>query len=319
MALFTSAGVAAFLGVQASFFTAATAFVLNAAVGLGVNLLASAVAGKPQPAGQGFALNGSLRSGGDVPRSFIMGRYATAGSFVWANTWGKSGDTPNAFLTQVIAISDLPIGGLVEVWVNGEKCTLITGEPHADGRGYPVQQYRKDGKDNLWIKFYDGTQTTADSFLTTHASNGQRGYANTRVGYGVAYAIATASITKNLFSGFPSFKFVVDGVKFYDITKDSTAGGSGSQRLGDPSTWGGDGDHLPAVQAYNLLRGLSWGSEWFYGLQGVTAARLPAANWRAQIAKCRAEIEGADGPVLRQCARCRAARASPPIRRERAG
>lgn len=287
MAIFSA--IASAVGAVASFIGglgAIGSFVLKTAVGIGLNLLAQSIAGKPKD--PTFSINGSLQAGGDLPRSFILGRTATAGSLVWANTWGNVDDTPNAFLTQVIALADLPIASLDEVWVNGERCTLGADT----GYGRNVNEYH----DSLWVKFYDGTQTTADPFLVSTASNGQRQWESTRVGLGVAYAIVTAKVTKNLFSGIPSFKFVVSGTRLYDPSRDSSVGGSGSHRWSTPNTWGGDGDHLPAVQAYNLLRGLTFGNKWFYGLQGLAAARLPAANWIAQINKCRATIGGASGP-----------------------
>lgn len=295
MALFSA--ISAVIGAVGTFIGglgAIGSFLLKTAVGIGLNLLAQAIAGKPKD--PTFSINGTLQAGGDIPRSFILGRTATAGSLVWVNTWGKSGDTPNAHLTQVIALSDLPVASLDEVWVNGEKVTLGT-TPHPDGLGYPATQYNKDGKDHLWVKFYDGGQTTADTFLTTTASSGSRQWESSRVGRGVAYAIVTAKVTKNMFSGIPNFKFVVSGTPLYDPSKDSTvSGGSGSHRWDNPATWGGDGDHLPAVQIYNLLRGVQHNGQWFYGLQGMTAARLPTVNWIAQINKCRA---GDDGPVYR--------------------
>ena len=86
-----------------------------------------------------------------------------------------------------------------------------------------------------------------------------------------------------------SGKFALSGIPLYDPTQDDTNGGSGSHRYSDPTTWGGDGDQLPAVQAYNLLRGIRYKGAWLYGLQAMTGqARLPAANWNAQINKCRA-------------------------------
>ncbi|UXT99926.1 phage tail protein [Agrobacterium tumefaciens] len=278
MAIFTSVGIAAALSTTAGFFTAAAAFVLNTAVGIGVSLLAKSLAGKPKD--PTFSINGTLQGGGDVPRSFILGRTATAGSLVFVNTWGQDGDTPNAYLTQVIALSDMPVRGLAEVWVNGERVTL----GGLTDRGYAVNEYA----DSLWIKFYDGTQTTADSFLFTSVSNGNRWWNPDRVGRGVAYAIVTARVSKNMFSGVPSFKFVLEGMRLYDISRDSTQGGVGPQRFADPSTWGGDGDFLPAVQIYNLLRGISYNGQWFYGLQNLSSSRLPGAAWIAQIEKHRA-------------------------------
>lgn len=253
-------------------------FLLKTAVGVGVSLLAQSLAGKPKD--PTFSINGTLQGGGDISRSFILGRTATAGSLVFVNTWGQDGDTPNAYLTQVIALSDMPIRGLAEVWVNGERVTL----GGLSERGYAVNEY----PDSLWVKFYDGTQTTADSFLFTSVSNGNRWWNPDRIGRGVAYAIVTARVSKNMFSGVPSFKFVLEGMRLYDISRDSTQGGVGTHRYADPATWGGDGDFLPAVQIYNLLRGISYNGQWFYGLQNMAAARLPALAWIAQIEKHRA-------------------------------
>lgn len=286
MALFTA--IAGVVGAISAFTIggfAIGATLLKAAVGIGLNLLASAIAGKPkQPV---FSINGTLRSGGDVPRSFILGRTATAGSLIWANTWGQSGDTPNAHLTQVIALSDLPVQALDEFWVNGEMVTL---DPTVTAMGRAVIEYRKDGKDHLWVKFYDGTQTGSDPFLTGTATNANRQWQSTRIGMGTAYAIVTAKVEKTLFSGIPNFKFAMTGLRLYDPSRDSTvAGGSGAHRWNNPATWGGDGDHNPVVQLYNLMRGISYNGQWIYGLQEMTPARLPTVNWISQINKCRAD------------------------------
>lgn len=279
MAIFTAiASVFTAVGSFIGGLGAVGAFLLKTAVGVGLSLLAQSLAGKPKD--PTFSINGTLQGGGDVPRSFIMGRTATAGSLVFVNTWGQDGDTPNAYLTQVIALSDLPVRGLAEVWVNGELVTL----GGLTDRGYAVNEYQ----DSLWVKFYDGTQTTADSFLFTSVSNGNRWWNPDRIGRGVAYAIVTARVSKNMFSGVPSFKFVLEGLRLYDISRDSTQGGVGPQRFADPATWGGDGDFLPAVQIYNLLRGISYNGQWFYGLQNLSSSRLPAAAWIAQIEKHRA-------------------------------
>ncbi|TGR71430.1 phage tail protein [bacterium M00.F.Ca.ET.194.01.1.1] len=279
MAIFTAiASVFTAVGSFIGGLGAVGAFLLKTAVGLGVSLLAQSLAGKPKD--PTFSINGTLQGGGDVARSFIMGRTATAGSLVFVNTWGQDGDTPNAYLTQVIALSDLPVRGLAEVWVNGELVTL----GGLTDRGYAVSEY----PDSLWVKFYDGTQTAADSFLFTSVSNGNRWWNPDRIGRGVAYAIVTARVSKNMFSGVPSFKFVLEGLRLYDISRDSTQGGVGPQRFADPATWGGDGDFLPAVQIYNLLRGITYSGQWFYGLQNLSSSRLPAAAWIAQIEKHRA-------------------------------
>ncbi|SOC38968.1 uncharacterized protein DUF1983 [Rhizobium subbaraonis] len=294
MAIFSSiaAGIS---GLLAGTFLASGvgAFILKAAVGIGLNLLASSLAGQPEQTP--FAIQGQLQTGGDVARSFPIGYTATAGSLVYANTWGEAGKTPNAYFTQVIALADLPGSTLAGLWVNGEKCTIDFDNHSYPDWGFPVTEYEDDGDNALWIKFYDGTQTAADPFLVNSVSSENRPYESTRVGVGVAYVIVTAQIKEELFTGFPQFKFELNGCKLYDPSKDSSVGGNGPQRWANPSTWGGDGDHLPAVQLYNVLRGITFQGAWFYGLQSMSAARLPVDHWIAQIGKCRATTKGTGG------------------------
>lgn len=280
--------VSSFLGGWA----ALGATLLKAAAGIGLNLLASAIAGKPQDKAS-FSVQGRLQTGGTVPRSIVVGQTATAGSLVYANTWGSSGGTPNAYITQVIALADYPVKALTGILVNGILCELGT-QAHAQ-YGFPVLEYRKGGKDHLWIKFYDGTQATSDPFVVNTVSSSERPYEPSRVGRGIAYAICTSRVNDELYSGFPQFKFIVDGMRQYDPSRDDTVGGVGPQRRNDPATWGGDGDYLPVVQVYNLLLGIRWNTQWLYGLQNTSVRRIPAAHAIQQIAKCRALIAGPDG------------------------
>jgi hypothetical protein len=294
MALFTSAAIASFLGIGAGFLSTVSAIALNAAVGIGLQLAVQSL-DKPKAA-EPIAVRGKMQSGGDVARSIIMGRRATAGSLVYANTWGKAGKTPNAYFSQVIALSDMPVTGLTAMWVNGEPVTVKTSDAAlADTFGYPIEEYRDDGKDHLWVKFHDGKQTVADQFVVSSVASEARPYEATRVGLGVAYVVVTARSNPDLFSGFPAFRFEVQGMPLYDISKDSTAGGSGTQRWDTPSTWGGDGDDYPVVQVYNIMRGIRYGSDWLYGLQGTPAARFPASDWVTQIGKCRLKVDGPSG------------------------
>lgn len=300
MAIFTAIATT----IAATFFagSALATTLISAGLGLatsiGLSYAAKALAGDPkkeeEAKKESFSTQGTLQAGGDVPRSFNLGYSATAGSLVWANTHNYTGQTPNAYLTQVIALADYPGGTLEEVWINGELVTL--GAVVDATLGKPVTQYDKDGKSHLWVKYYNGTQTTADALCVSYASSAERPYAATRVGVGVAYVVVTSMVDDTLFNGFPSFKFAVSGVPLYDPSKDSTVGGSGPHVYSNPATWGGDGDDLPAVQIYNLLRGFRFGGEWFYGLQNTAAARLPVANWITQINKCRAVVDGEDGP-----------------------
>jgi hypothetical protein len=295
MAIFTAIGAGIF--GAGTFLAGLTAATLQVAAGIGISLIAKSLAGEPEKAK--FGVKGKLQGGDDIPRSILFGYNCTAGSLVYGNTWGVVDGLPNAYLTNVIALADYPIRELVEVEVNGAKCTL--GALNAT-LGYPVLEFRKNGRDHLWVKFYDGTQTTADPFLVNTVSSAERPYTSNRIGFGIPYVITTALAhqrndgeEESLFSGFPTFKFVTNGAKLYDISRDSSAGGSGAQRFNNPATWGGDGDFLPAVQIYNLLRGIRFGGEWLYGLQKSTTTNLPNESWIAAINKCRAPIRGESG------------------------
>jgi len=272
---------------------------LQMAAGVGINLILAAVKGKPQQ--QKAGIQGKLSAGGDVSRSIMVGQYNTAGSLVYRNTYGQSGDTPNAFYVEVRALADLPVGGLIDVWVDGEKVGLV---PEAYGLSSTKHiKYGTKWGDlhHLWFQFYDGTQTTADARLVSWFGASARPYGGDRVGHGVPYVIITAlrddlENDNPLFNGFPLCKFTLAGTRFYDPSRDSTVGGVGAQRWSDPSTWGGDGDNLPAVQIYNILRGIRQNGRWLYGLQGANPAILPPANWIAAINKCRTVVDGPDGP-----------------------
>lgn len=297
MAIFTGIGSAIF--GAGTFLAGLTAATLQIAAGIGISLIAKSLAGEPEKAK--FGVQGRLQGGDDIPRSILFGYNCTAGSLVYGNTWGTASGVPNAYLTQVIALADYPIRELIGVEVNGASVTL-GGTPHPQF-GFPVTQFNRNGTDHLWIKFYDGTQTTVDPFLVGSVSSTARPYSSNRIGIGIPYVITTAMAHERndgeeeaLFNGFPTFKFVTNGARLYDISRDSTApGGSGSQRYNNPATWGGDGDFNPAVQIYNLLRGIQFGNQWLYGLQKTTEANLPAAEWVRVINKCRVPIQGESG------------------------
>lgn len=299
MAIFTAAAAAISavaswtIGLGALGTFAIGNFLLRSAVQIGFSALTKALASRDQPSAPPFSIQGNVRTGGSVPRSFVMGTSLTGGSLVWHSEWGKSGGTPNAYYTQVIALSDLPVKGLRRWFIENGAVTL---EDTGDEKGMAAVEYRENGIDHAWVRFHDGTQTVADPFLTGTVSDGApRTYSSSRVGTGIAYAVVTFLVNQEIFTAFPRSKFELDGVKLYDVSKDGSKGGEGSQRWGDPTTWGGDGDDLPAVQAYNLARGIWYKGQWFYGLQGLTDARLPASHWITQINKCRATIEGENG------------------------
>lgn len=262
---------------------------LQMGLGFGLQLLSKSMSNP--------GIRGEMERGADVPLSFVLGKWATAGCLEYSNEWGNAGflgSTPNAYLTQVISLSDIPVKGLDGIWVDGERRTLLWSEVDPE-KGVPVEEFRTGQRDHLWVKFYDGTQSSADGFLINTVADEDRPWDAGAVFTGVAYAVVTARISKKLWTQVPQFIFEIDGAPLYDPSRDSTVGGSGPQRWSDPATWGGDGDYLPAVQIYNLLRGIHYDGGWVYGMQDAPFSAFPTAQLIAAIEACRELIDHPDG------------------------
>lgn len=209
---------------------------------------------------------------GTKPATFIIGKYATAGHRIYPRSSWTGGGTdavPNEFGVDVIGLSMLPVRSLDSVIVNGETVTLDTENEHAS-RGYPVEEYRDDDVDHLWVKFYDGTQTTADSYLVDKfGSHPDRPWRSTHVGKGISYVIVTRRANREFFPGYPKYKFVVNGYELND-----TRDGENEQENN-------------AVAIRTLLSGISYNGKWFYGPQDIDADyQLPTSNWETGMDVC---------------------------------
>ena len=245
-------------------------------------------------------IRGDVAFGEDVPQSFVVGYYATAGSLVYANAYGGTGRTPNAYLVQVFCLSDLPVEGIAShLWVNSKRCNIDTGT--STSRGNPIPAFDRGGNSHMWIKFLDGTQTTADSYLMDKfGAHATHPWSSDMVGRGRALAIVTTRYDREQFSAFPQFLFPVYGVKLYDPRLDSTNGGSGAHRYGTASTYAYS-DNAKVI-AYNVARGVYYGAEWVYGGQDWPAWRLDNASWFAAMNECDEAVSLAAGGTEAQFA-----------------
>lgn len=290
------------IGAFASFLGGGTflANILTLAIGTALKIGIALLQRAAQPKQRQPGIKTEVQVGGDNPLSFIVGYYATAGQLEYVNTSGKNGgDTPNAYLSYVISLSDVPVAGFGStVWVNGEKCT-ISGDLDPNGKGYGVTEYLRDGKYYLWVKFYDGSQVAPDArMIATFGSDAERPYTSDMIGVGVAYAIVVARFKRELFNGIPQFRFEVSGIKLYNPAKDSTNGGSGAHRWADPTTWEVSSNN--AVVIYNITRGIYYGDDWIYGGQDIPALLLPSASWIAAINECDVDISLNGGGTEKQ-------------------
>ena len=161
----------------------------------------------------------SVQFGDDAPASIVLGRFATAGDLVYANSCGDR----NEYHCLVVELSDLP-AKLRRVMVNGAWVSLGSTEDPTYGR--PVLEYRSEGKDYLWIRYHDGTQTAADAGLvSTFHGDDHRPYTSAMVGRGIAYAVIWARFNPKVHNGLPECLFELDGARLYDPRRDSRSAG----------------------------------------------------------------------------------------------
>ncbi|MGV1790989.1 hypothetical protein [Rhizobium sp. A37_96] len=282
------------------------AFLIKAALGavlsFATTLLQKALTKKPKQDATGVKVE--IQMGDDVSATVLMGTYATAGKRKYTGTWGEPHQTPNAFLVDVIELSNMPSNagplGLTSVWIDDQKCGVFWDQPHPDGRGYPIVEYRgSDGDDHLWIKYLDGTQTSADPYLLSKfGGDPDRPFLSGMIGRGCQIVILTALYNTDYFSAIPQGVYEPHPMPLYDLRKDSTNGGSGSHRWGNQATY--EPSNNNAVMIYNLIRGVYYGDQWMCGGQNLAAHRLPASNWIAAANECDRAIALAEGGTEKQ-------------------
>lgn len=237
--------------------------------------------------------------GGAVNQSIHFGSKETAGSFLYKNAWGKSNRVPNAFLVRVYCLGDRPVDGFDDyIWAGGKKCNYDPGETQViDGLnvGHPINAFQNGGENRLWVKFHDGSQTSADNYLVgKFGSDPNRAWTNDHIGRGRPYMIVTQKYDKKEPSGEIDVTAVVKNARYYDWRNDSTNGGSGTERYGNYGTYSVDNGN-PVRIIYNIMRGIYYGNEWMYGGQSWPKTRFDNDSWTAAANKCDDDVSIAGG------------------------
>ncbi|MDQ2069310.1 hypothetical protein [Natronospira bacteriovora] len=141
-----------------------------------------------------------------------------------------------------------------DVWIGDERI------PHEDidADGYVIGDSRFAGVVRVWRR--TGLETQDEiSELVEDGLQGYPGWQTSHKGKGVAYTVVEAVIPESSEAfekafprGWPGhISSLVRGEKCYDPRKDSTNGGSGSNRLNDPATW--EYTRNPALQGAHYL------------------------------------------------------------------
>ena len=269
------------IGAALTIGTMVTTMASHALLSLAINAAVSLISPKPKAGIRGDSQKPVTDP--NAPRAGLVGEFATAGTLATWQTWG----TNNEYIILFFAVADHKCHSLTGAWWNNTACTI-----NVDGS---VQEAFKNGNHHLWLTFYDGDwNQAADSEMITQS--GGRWTSNDR-GRGVAYIKVKARFNQKAhpqgLGGLFSLMFRLKGAYLYNRTLDTTAGGAGSQRLNDQTTWAWSDN--AAVIAENLLRGLRvedtsmtvsarTTDTWFGG--NLTSTDLPHAENAAAINSC---------------------------------
>lgn len=259
-------------------------FGLKLAASVGLSMIQQRRARKGRRTAQGLQVTATTR-GSTESETSIIGLYATKGHLIYHNSHGQN----NAFYQTVIELGGLPGGQLTGIMIDGAYSEL--GETEHPDYGFPLIAKRDLSKDHAWIRYYDGTQTTADPTLVAkYGDDPETPWTADHIGTGIPYVILTMLISGKVFpNGAPEQRYQKAGVPFYDPRKDSTVGGTGAHRRDDPATW--EETRNPAVQIYNILRGIPlydgsiWGGE-------AEADDVPLSNWVPAMNVCDVDVDG---------------------------
>jgi hypothetical protein len=225
----------------APYITFARTAVAGMGISLGLGALQKAMAPKPKAGEPLTGIETSVQIGGDVARQIVTGKCGIKGHLVYHNTYGANND----YYQQVFVLSDWISEGLDAVWI----------DVATSSGAFTEYQTSEMGPTMLRFRFYDGTQTAADSELVSN-SNPVGKWGNAAKLTGLAYVVVHMEYVKDHIlyqSGIPKFTFEMKGARLFDPRLSAETGGSGSQTWSDPSTWTYSDN--PAIIAYNYQRG----------------------------------------------------------------
>jgi len=251
MAIFTAIGTAIAGALFAG--SALAASVIGGALAFGAQLGISYL--KRPKKRKYSAVQGETQYGGDVPVGTLFGIGKAKGQRQFYAKWGKG----NRYNAEVFILANGWCDGLEPyVYFFGEKHDLISKPVIGnEAARYWVTGFENGSDTLLELRFYDGRpgQGVDEKLVADTAGLGQT-WKSTSVNAGLCYVIVERKYDADYFSkGKPDIEFVLRGLREYDPRKDSTvAGGSGPQRINDPSTW--VHTQNPAVHRLNYQLGL---------------------------------------------------------------
>jgi hypothetical protein len=251
----------------------ATTFLLRS---VGMSLLSQALSKKPKARAVGIKTQ--TTTGGAVSQTFVLGKFATAGQLVAPlNAYGTDGKTPNAYLTYVVARGCIPGQKLSRLILNDDYVAIDPSLTPIGGSEVLGHKLLGIFEGNAWIRYYDGTQTTADPLLRAKfGSDPQRPWSFSMVGRGRPYAVLVFRYNREVLNSPPTVRFEENGIPLFDPRDED-------QSWDVPSSWMPTLN--PVVMIYNLHRGIPLPDGSVYGGE-AEAEDLPLDNWMAAMNVC---------------------------------
>lgn len=216
---------------------------------------------------------------GVAPRQMLIGRGITRGSFVFGCTVGPH----RGWWIQVFALADHQCEALEKCFINGVD--VLAGQaPLAHG---VKRNLNFGGEPRLSLTWYDGRHDqTANAELISLTSAQELKWTSAHRGRGVCYAIVEHRWDSDLPESY-THEFVLRGAKVYREQFDSTAGGSGSQRLDNPDTWTYTTNPEEALRHYLRGRVVSPSSSYkWFGVNAPSSFIDPYAVYEARADHC---------------------------------
>lgn len=270
MATAAVAAVSYITGLTGTAAVAATAAIATVGAVSAVAML-TMESGAPKAQGQ---LN-QLSLASNAARRLQIGTRGNGGSLV---DWYTYGDK-NQFAELVVYLGEGPMGDLTGVWSSGRK--VYSGTLTHGNRVQLTEFDSPDGR--AWIEYYDGRPGQTASARLVSATSGA--WASSNVGEGCAYVIVSLKWDPDTMPAIASFFVETEGAKLYDRRLDTTAGGSGSHRLTDPSTWEVSSNPAVALDHYMLGRYRNASSEPVFGI-GIDPSLVNYSRFVTQANLC---------------------------------
>lgn len=204
---------------------------IAAGVGTLLNVAAQLLISPHRPPVQPTDVN---YSGTLEPRRIVYGKMKLGGMHIIPPLTSGSN---NDFLHLALAIAGHPISGFGDMYLGQTRIANgdIAGVTGTASDGLVSGNITNNGyQGKVWIRRYDGTQTTVDHILNSTFTV----WDSNHIGHDIPYFAVQFQYDQKVFaSGLPEVSGFVLGKKVYDPRQDSTNGGSGTQRYNNSSTW----------------------------------------------------------------------------------